>query len=85
MSTYDPGEGPPSDFKVFLAWIWIQLNRVSAALREPEPTSMRFVKRNAAPSKLYDGLTVYADGTNWNPGSGQGVYTYYGASWNKLG
>lgn len=39
----------------------------------------------AQPKKLYDGLTVLADGTTWNPGGGRGVYTYYGSAWNKLG
>lgn len=37
------------------------------------------------PARPRDGLTVYADGTEWDPGSGEGVYTYYGAAWNKLG
>jgi hypothetical protein len=41
--------------------------------------------RHAAPNKVYDGLTVLADGTDWNPGGGQGVYTYYAGTWNKLG
>jgi hypothetical protein len=39
----------------------------------------------AAPSRIYDGLTVLADGASWNPGSGAGVYTYYAGSWKKLG
>ena len=40
---------------------------------------------NVVPKRLYTGLTVLADGTNWNPGAGRGVYTYYNATWNKLG
>lgn len=40
---------------------------------------------NAAPAKYSDGVTVLADGTNWDPGSGQGVYTYYAGAWHKLG
>lgn len=39
----------------------------------------------AQPKKLKEGLTVLADGTSWNPGAGQGVYTYYAAAWHKLG
>lgn len=27
---------------------------------------------------------VAADGTDWDPGSGQGVYAYYNSTWNKL-
>lgn len=29
---------------------------------------------NAPPSKTNPGMIVNADGTNWNPGSGQGTY-----------
>lgn len=44
-----------------------------------------FVPLYSEPVKVFDGLTVLADGTHWNPGSGQGVYTYYGSAWHKLG
>lgn len=44
-----------------------------------------FNKLYAQPKKLFEGLTVLADGTAWNPGSGAGVYTYYAGSWKKLG
>ena len=41
---------------------------------------------HAAPERKYDGLVVKADGTDWNPGSGAGVYVYDEAttSWIKL-
>ena len=42
-------------------------------------------KRNVAPAKPKEGMTAFADGTNWNPGGGKGVYTYYNGTWNKLG
>ena len=38
-----------------------------------------------APTKPRDGMLRRADGTNWNPGSGAGVYCYYGAAWHFLG
>lgn len=44
-----------------------------------------FVELHVAPTKPRTGLTVLADGTDWNPGSGAGVYTYYGSAWHKLG
>lgn len=37
------------------------------------------------PKKVFVGMVVLADGTNWNPGAGQGVYAYYAAAWHKLG
>ncbi|MBN1600654.1 MAG: hypothetical protein JW915_03545 [Chitinispirillaceae bacterium] len=39
---------------------------------------------SSAPSPLVDGMIAYANGTNWNPGSGKGIYAYYNSTWNKL-
>lgn len=39
----------------------------------------------AAPDKPRDGMLVYADGTDWDPGSGEGFYSYYNSTWNFQG
>lgn len=36
---------------------------------------------NVAPSKPQVGQEVYADGTNFNPGSGEGLYIYKSTGW----
>lgn len=82
---YEPSDTIPDDPKDLGAWLIDEFRRAAAAINEPNPDTVTFKQWNAAPDKLYDGLTVYADGTNWNPGSGEGVYTYYNAQWNKLG
>lgn len=48
-------------------------------------SSIQLQALNVVPTRLAEGLTVFADGTNWNPGSGKGVYTYYTGAWHKLG
>lgn len=40
---------------------------------------------HAAPEKPRNGMLRNADGTNWNPGSGAGLYRYGGGVWNFLG
>lgn len=42
---------------------------------------------NVAPAKPRTGMLRYADGTNWNPGSGKGYYGYdeSTAAWRFLG
>lgn len=40
---------------------------------------------HVAPGKPRNGMLRYADGTNWDPGSGKGIYHYDGTSWNLLG
>lgn len=40
---------------------------------------------NVAPDRPRRGLVVYADGVNWNPGSGEGLYRFNGSTWIFLG
>lgn len=42
-------------------------------------------KTYAAPSRVREGDIRFADGTTWNPGSGQGIYAYYASAWHFLG
>ena len=39
---------------------------------------------NVAPTKPREGMIAFADGTNWNPGGGKGIYGYYNGTWNKF-
>lgn len=60
---------------------WAQQELVALAERL---TNFDFVQQNvlhAAPLRPREGLTVVADGTDWNPGSGAGQYTYIGGAW----
>lgn len=36
------------------------------------------------PDRPKDGMVVIADGTSWNPGSGAGMYYYYGGGWTFI-
>lgn len=64
-------------------WLGRELLQLERAFREQD--DMLLVEMFVAPTKPRDGLTVFADGTSWDPGSGRGVYTYYGSAWHKLG
>lgn len=63
-----------------------ELREIENETRYPAPgLGITLPELNVAPKKPRTGLTVLADGTNWNPGAGRGVYTYYNALWNRLG
>lgn len=42
-------------------------------------------KTNVAPTKPAEGDIRFADGTNWNPGLGKGIYYYNGTAWTRIG
>lgn len=74
---------PPSDAKALPSYIYDELMRVSAAITSLAEGHLDQV--HIAPTKPRNGDIRLADGTNWNPGLGQGVYCYYNSTWNKLG
>jgi hypothetical protein len=80
---YTPGQVPqdPAELPRFLQ---AEFERLTDALESPF-THQLLEKLNTEPSRKRDGYVAYADGTNWNPGAGQGVYVYYAGIWNKLG
>ena len=68
----------------FFAWVYRELQRIALALSAPEFDTVQLVERHAEPEKLGDGLLAFADGTDWNPGAGRGIYVYAGGTWSKL-
>lgn len=68
-----------------LQWLQGELLEIEAALDVPEHSRIQLVTLHAAPSKPREGDIVRADGTDWDPGLGEGVYEYTaGGAWSKL-
>lgn len=79
--TPNPVPSSPEDLPQYLL---LEFQKIQSALQE-NPINFIEVK-NVAPSRIKQGDIVYADGTNFNPGSGEGVYFRNAAgSWVKLG
>ena len=68
---YTPNPVPdnPKDLPKYLLE---ELTKLQGALQE-SPTTFIEVK-NATPARKKQGDIVYADGSNFNPGSGEGIY-----------
>ena len=81
QSRYSPGNPPNGD-----QFLRQELERISDALQSPV-YMLALEILHAAPDRLPTDRVpmVFADGTDWNPGSGAGVYAYYSGAWNKLG
>lgn len=81
---WTPNPSPSSNEKLS-EYLFHELNRLSDILFNI--SVMRLEQTNVEPEKPRDGEIRYADGTNWNPGSGQGIYVYIddgSPAWEKL-
>ncbi len=61
-----------------------ELRRISISLQELEPPQLLLIPQAVAPEKLMEGMVVFANGTDWDPGHGGGLYEYKGGSFNPL-
>lgn len=62
------------DIEGLRRFIGDELDKVAKALAETQALELRPVYRE--PDKPRPGMIVYADGTSWDPGSGEGPYAY---------
>ena len=85
MPKYQAPANAPTNPVEFAVWILDELRHISDTVSELETDTVTLKEWNAEPAKLYNGLVAYADGTNWDPGSGRGVYAYENGAWKLLG
>lgn len=78
---YTPSPVPTEVGFRLLDWLRREFQAVKAGIDQFQPD---LTPLPAAPDRPKEGMLRYADGTNWNPGSGKGVYVYDGSTWVKL-
>jgi len=80
VTHYEPGPLPadPESLGLYLA---TELKRLGDILLNQ--ATFRLERTHEAPARPRTGDIRFADGSDWNPGSGEGIY-WYGTSWNTL-
>lgn len=84
---YDPTTPPvttEADATTVLGYVYSELREVAASLQGIAQGQYLPVL-HVAPTKPREPQVVFADGTDWNPGSGKGLYVYYNSTWNFVG
>lgn len=76
-----PISNEPADI---VEWIYKLTENIVFQLNNGVPR-LAMLERHAVPTKPRDGQIFFADGTDWNPGSGQGFYGYYAGAFHFLG
>ncbi len=76
---FEPVPNDPEQLSSYLQILLDHLSLYLTAIRNENPVP----EYNTEPDKPHLGQLVIADGTNWNPGSGRGLYIYY-TSWTLV-
>lgn len=80
---YEPREMPViEDVEGLRKYVQEELASLTRELQEFKTVTITV--SNVAPTRPTAGMLAFADGTNWNPGSGRGLYEYRTSSWIKL-
>ncbi len=79
---YKPSIAPqnPKDIR---RWIQGELETVDSAVSQ-DRGSIGFVINHIPPFRPLRGYLYYADGIDWNPGAGEGLYEYTSSGFTKL-
>ena len=77
--SYSPSNVPtnPADLSRFIA---VELEKI----RNEFTLTGDYDVLHSAPDKPQVGMVRWADGSDWNPGSGEGLYEYRTTGWSKL-
>lgn len=76
-------EPPPKNVEDIPAYLDRELRRISTSIEALADGVLE--KTHVEPTKKRDGMIVYADGTDFNPGAGgEGFYGRIGGAWVKL-
>ena len=61
------------------------VNSMRSPSRSRSRPMLSLEKLHEEPLRPRDGMVVYADGSNWDPGSGEGIYAYVAGAWVPAG
>ncbi len=87
MSRYNRTHFSATDLEGLRRLLAQDLASIQKALEDLEIIRARIEESHREPDKFTNGDIVFADGTDWNPESGEGIYFYSDTleKWVKLG
>jgi hypothetical protein len=85
MAEYRPRQGPEyqdPNLKELVKWVEGEFQKLARTQQEVSVLPLQVL--HVEPAKPREGNVVFADGTDWDPGFGDGPYAYMGGAWIKL-
>jgi len=80
---YSPAQ-PPVDVKRLGEYLYRELQNISREMQSGIVEQIQLAELHAEPTRPRNGMIVRADGSDWNPSGGAGIYAYISGAWVKL-
>ena len=74
----------PGSFQGVRAWLASQLRTIADTLAAPTVRGVTFAELAEEPARYANGDVVFANGSDWDPGAGAGLYARVSGAWVKL-
>jgi hypothetical protein len=72
----------PPEMAPYAEWLQKELEEISKNFNLQDLVQLATL--GAPPAKPRNGMIVYANGSTWNPGGGEGYYGFRAGAWRKL-
>lgn len=82
---YTPQQTNPATLAAAIRYVRDEFRRIANALRSNNAETLTLTALHVEPDKPDEGMLVYADGSDWNPGNGTGLYQYRSGAWTFIG
>ncbi len=79
--SYTPAP-PPTELTV--QTVWEEFTKIRDFIDVMAVDYISYRKHHSPPLKPKEGVVYYADGVNWDPGQGEGLYFYIGLGWSLM-
>lgn len=79
--SYTPSP-PPAELSV--QSVWDEFNKIRDFIEVIQVDYVSYRKHHSPPLRPKEGVVYYADGVNWDPGQGEGLYFYIGLGWSIM-
>lgn len=81
---YTKRQATPLTLNELTRYVQEELRQIQLAFLNIDLQTIKIVELHNEPIKPEDGLIAFADGVDWNPGAGRGLYQYKSNAWHEI-
>ena len=81
---YVKRQATPVTLEQLTRYVQEEFRQIQLAFLNIDIQTMKLVELHKEPDKPETGIIAFADGVDWNPGAGRGLYQYKSNAWHEI-